>query len=154
MGRQATDFVWCSLTPVVVISERVVELLQQHRFTGWATYPVEVYGRQGEPLHGYLGLAIIGRAGKQDRSRSTIITKPAPVPGGKSYQVYKGFYFDESQWDGSDIFLADGLKIITLPVQKAFRRTKVSNVRFTPLMDVEIDVYLDRFDPACQSGRS
>ena len=67
--------------------------------------------------------------------------------------MYKGFYFDESQWDGSDIFLVGGHKVVTLPVQKAFKRAKVSNVRFTPLMEVEIDVYLDRFDAECESGQ-
>jgi hypothetical protein len=151
MGGQATDFLWSGLTPLVVVSRRVVELLEQHGFTGWATYPVEVYDRKREPLPDYFGFVITGRAGKQDRSRSTIIAKPAPTPKGKPYQVYKGFYFDESQWDGSDIFLAGGLIVVARAVQRAFKRTKVTNVRFTPLADVEIDVYLDRFDPEHQS---
>lgn len=147
MGGQPTDFLWSSLASLVIISQRVIELLKSHAFTGWSAYPVEVYDRKGEPLLDYSGLAITGRAGKQDRSRSTIITKPAPVPGGKPYQVYKGFYFDERQWDGSDIFLVDSFKVVTQRVQRAFERAKVSNVRFTTLVDVEIDVYLDKLEP-------
>ena len=153
MGGQVTDFLWSDLASLVVISRKVVELLRDRAFTGWATYPVEVYDRKGEPLVDYFGLAITGRAGKQDRTRSRILTKPAPAPGGQPYQVYRGFYFDESQWDSSDIFLADGFKVVTLPVQKAFKRARVSNVHFTPLADVEIDVFLDRFDPESQSGQ-
>lgn len=144
-GGKATDFLWCALTPVVCISGSVVELLEEHGFTGWSTYPVEVYGRRGERLAGYSGLAVTGRGGKRKRSRSRVITKPPPAAGGKSYQIYKGLYFDESRWDGSSIFLVEGIIIITQPVKDALKRAKVTNVRFTPLVDVEIDVYLDRF---------
>jgi hypothetical protein len=147
MGRQITDFLWSGLTPLVVVSLRVVELLENHGFVGWATYPVEIYDRQGERLADYSGFAVTGKAGKRDRNRSMLVTKPAPTPGGKPYQVFKGFYFDESQWDSSDIFLAGGLRVVIRAVQKAFKRARVTNVYFTPLADVEIDMLLDKFDP-------
>jgi len=153
MGGQATDFLWSSLTPLLVVSQKVVGLLEECRLTGWATYPVEVYDRKGDRLEGYSGFAITGRAGKRNRSRSRIITKPAPAPGGRSREVYKGLYFDEGQWDGSDIFLVGGIKVVTRPLQQALKQAKVTNVRFTPLPDVEILVYLDRFDPEAQEGK-
>lgn len=146
MGGQATDFLWCGLSAIRVVSERLVTLLQEHAFTGWATYPVEVYGRKGEALPGYYGFSVTGRGGERDRSRSQIITKPPPAPGGQSYQVYKGLYFDESGWDGSDIFLVWGGIVVTRPVREAFKRAKIINVRFTALPEVEIDVFLDRYD--------
>lgn len=145
-GGQATDFLWADYIPLVCISCRTVELLEEHHFTGWATYPVVVYGRKGEPIEGYYGFAITGRAGDYDRSRSQIVTKPPPVPGGQARKVYKGLYFDESQWDGSDIFLVGGKNVVTRAVREAFKRAKITNVRFTPLTEVEIPVYLDRFD--------
>lgn len=40
IGGQATDFLWASLTPLVCISQRVVDLLQENGVTGWVTYPV------------------------------------------------------------------------------------------------------------------
>jgi len=147
-GGQATDFLWTAFPPLVCISSRVVELLTEHRITGWATYPVEVYGREGEPLPGYHGFSVTGPECKRDRSRSQIIEKPPPSPRGQSYQVYKGLYFDESQWDGSDIFLVRpfGGIVVTEKVYKLFKRNRVSNVRLIPLPKVEIDVILDEYE--------
>lgn len=145
MGGQPRDFLWTTFPPLLCVSQTVVDLLERQKLTGWSTYPVEVHGREGQPLTGYHGFAITGRGGSRDRSRSEIIIKPPPAPRGKSYQVYKGLYFDESQWDGSDIFLVDGRKVVTQQVCDEFRRAKVTNVRFTSLTDVETDVYLDRY---------
>lgn len=145
MGGQATDFLWTGLPPLVCVSERVVRLWREHKFTGWSVYPVEVYDRKGELLPDYLGFAVTGPSIKRDRSRSEIITKPPPTPTGKSYQVYKGLYFDEKEWDGSDFFLVGGAIVVTQPVRDACRRAKISNVRFTPLTEVEISVDLDKY---------
>ncbi len=143
MGGQATDFLWSGLIHVVCVSSRVVDLLREHGITGWDTYPVEVYGRKGEPLPGYHGFAVTGPECRRDRSRSPIVDKPPPVPGGCGYRVYKGLYFDESQWDGSDIFLVEGSKVVTERVYSLFKRAKVSNVRFQRLTELEIHVFLD-----------
>ncbi len=147
MGGQATDFLWSGLIDVVCVSSRVVDLLREHGITGWDTYPVEVYGRKGEPLPGYHGFAVTGPECRRDRSRSQILTRQA-VPGGKPFQVYKGLYFDESQWDGSDIFLVrlTAGMVVTEKVYRLFKKAKVSNVRFTPLTEVEIDVILDEYE--------
>jgi hypothetical protein len=145
MGGQATDFLWCALTSLVCISHRVVTLWKEHQFTGWSVYPVEVYGRKGERLPDYFGFAVTGPRLKRDRSRSEIVTKPSPVPGGKSWQVYKGLYFDEKEWDGSDFFLVEGSIVVTQAVRDVCTRAKISNVRFTPLTEVEISVNLDKY---------
>lgn len=93
----------------------------------------------------YFGFAVTGRGGESKRDRSEVVTKPPPVPGGKPYQVYKGLYFDESQWDGSDIFLVDAKIVVTKAVRDAFKQSKISNVLFTCLIDVETDVLLDKY---------
>ena len=145
-GGQATDFLWSGLIPLVCISERVSELLQINRITGWSTYPVEVYGRKGEPLPGYQGFAVIGNECRRDRSRSHILTRQA-VPNGEPFQVYKGLYFDEADWDGNDIFLIQNHEIaVTKKVRNLLMKSKVSNVKLIPLVEVEVDVYLDKFD--------
>ncbi len=111
------------------------------------TYPVEVYGRKGEPLPGYHGFAVTGSECRRDRSRSQILTKQA-VPGGRPFQVYKGLYFYEEDWDDSDIFEVSscGGTVVTEKVYKIFKKAKVTNVRFTPLPEVEIRVFLDTFE--------
>jgi len=118
--------------------------MAERRLTGWSTYPVEVI-HQGEFLEGYQGLAILGRGGGRDRTKSPIIDKPAPVPGGKPYRAYRGLFFDEDHWDGSDLFFVDGFIVVTQPAHDYFVRSKVSNIRLTPISEVEIDVALDRY---------
>ncbi len=145
-GGQATDFLWSGLTPLVCISKRVSELLRMNNITGWTTYPVEVYGRKGEPLPGYHGFAVTGNECRRDRSRSQILTRQA-VPGGEPFKVYKGLYFYEEDWDGSDIFLIHNHGIVvTQKVRNLLKKFKVTNVQLIPLVEVEIDVYLDKYD--------
>lgn len=146
MGGHPSDFLWAGLSHVVCVSHRVAESLIENAVTGWSTYEVEVFGREGETLPGYFGFSVIGPECRVDRSRSQIVTKPPPAPGGKSYQVYRGLYLDESQWDGSDFFLVRRSIVITEKVYRLFRRAKVSNVLLMPLTEVEIDVLLDQFD--------
>jgi hypothetical protein len=123
----------------------VVGLLAAQAITGWATYAVEVYDRKGHLLPGYHGFAITGPECRQDRSRSEIVSKPPPVPSGRGHQVYRGLFFDESQWDGSDLFWVEGMTVATQAVYSAFRKAKVSNARFTRLTEVEIRVMLDKY---------
>jgi hypothetical protein len=147
MGGQATDFLWSGLIPLICISNRVVELLQMNGISGWGTYPVEVYGRKGDPLPGYHGFAVTGSECRRDRSRSKVITKQA-VPGGKPFDVYKGLYFYEEDWDKSDLFIVRryGGIVVTDKVYKILKQTKVTNVKLIPLPEVERDVYLDKYD--------
>lgn len=142
MGGQPAPILWTRFPPLVCIHQRVVEVLSEHNFTGRATYPVDVYGRKGEPIPDYHGFAVTGRGGKRDISRSKLITKPPPVEGGQPYQVYLGLYFHPEQWDGSDIFLVDNSCVVCETVVKAFKRAKISNVRFTPLPEDELDVII------------
>lgn len=146
-GGRLTDILWSRSVVFLFFSARLIHLLQEHSITGWSTYPVELYNRQGELLAGYQGIAITGSECARDRSRSQIVDKPPPVPGGRGYQVYRGLYFDESEWDGSDMFWVSegGGVVITERVYKLFRKHKIRNVKFTPLSEVEIDVSNDKY---------
>jgi len=139
MGGQATDIMWSGGGPIFCVSQKVVDLLKEEKFTGWATYPVEVHDRKGEFLPGYHGFTITGRAGEHQLERSQVIYKPL-FPGGDPRKVYQGFFFDERRWDGSDIFkLSESSHIIVKKeVRDALKRAKISNVRLTPLLEVEI----------------
>ncbi len=141
MGGQPAPILWTRFPPLVCVHQRVVDLLSQHNFKGWDVYPVEVYGRKGEPVPDYYGFAITGRGGEVDISRSQLITKPAPTERGRPYQVYRGVYFHPEQWDGSDLFFVNGHRVVRDTVVKAFKRAKISNVQLTPLPDEEIDVF-------------
>lgn len=149
MGGQPMDFLWAGMVSIVCISERVMEMLTTNHITGWSTYPVEVYDRKGNFLLDYHGFAITGRVGDRDRSRSEVIEVPVYPGSKKSRKVYKGFFFDESSWDGSDFCTIPGTyyRIVTQAVHDVFKRNKVNNVRLMRLTDVEISVSLDEFGP-------
>lgn len=145
-GGHPSEFLWAGLSHIVCVSQRVIELLTENSITGWAIYSVEVHGRRGEFLPDYHGFSVIGPECTRDRSRSQILTKPPPAPGGKSYQVYKGLYFDESRWDSSDFFLVRRGIVVTEKVYRLFKKAKVTNVLFVSLPEVEIDVRLDEYE--------
>ncbi len=159
MGGKPADVMWSTFISFVVISERVVELLRAHGFTGWKTYAVEIYDRKGQHLPGYFGLGVTGRVGRRDPWRSPVVDKPPIVPGGKPYQVRKGLFFQDDFWDGSDFCCLEvGIEIIvTRRVAQAFqkagigrifsdetsafapKRGKIGNVIFIPLPERETD---------------
>jgi hypothetical protein len=119
------------------ISRRLLALLEEHQFTGWSTYPVQVYDRKEEQLAGYFGFAVTGRAGKRDLQRVQVLIKPNAV--GVPVEMLKGLYFEDDFWDGSDFCLMGTTStiIVTERVVKAFKRAKIRNVRFTPLPEDE-----------------
>jgi hypothetical protein len=147
MGGHVADVLWTGLLSLVCVSTKVVEFLTENEVTGWATYPVEAYDRRGDPLPGYHGFAVTGPHCKRDRGRSEIVTRPHPANAERQVEHYRGLYFDESGWDGSDVFLiryTAGI-IISEKVYRLFRRHRIANVRFTPLTEVEIEVSLDKY---------
>ena len=136
-GSTPYDFVSTSLPPLKLVSERVVAVLRD--FTGWATYPVEVYGKKGELVAGYHGLAVTGRCGPIDDSRSRPAIRPPAVPHGQATRMWIGLYFDPVSWDGSDVFLpkGNGRTFITEDLKSALERAGITNVYFTALSEAE-----------------
>lgn len=135
-GSTPRDLVSTSLVSLRLISDRVISVLRE--FSGWGTYPVEVYGKKGERIPGYHGLAVTGRCGPIDDSRSRPAVYPPAVPQGRPTLVWIGLYFDPETWDGSDVFLPeDSANIfVTEAVKEAFEKAKITNVEFTPLTQV------------------
>ncbi|MCX6013534.1 MAG: hypothetical protein NTV30_09040, partial [Chloroflexi bacterium] len=67
-----------------------------------------------------------------------VVIKPPMIDGGKSYRVYQGIYFNESKWDGSDIFrIQHAVIIVNRQVYQAFQKAKIANIRFKPILDDE-----------------
>jgi hypothetical protein len=98
-GTRARDIVGTTYPPLKLVSDRLVGALAG--FTGWTTYPVELTGRDGEPLPGYHGFAVTGRLVEPD------------------------------DWDGSDVFVTGegALTFVSEPVRDALLAAGVKNVR-------------------------
>lgn len=134
---QPSDIVKATTAAPIFISNRVQELLSAGEFSGWQTYPVEVFGRDGIQFHGYQGLAVHGRCGAIDSARSVPFDKAMPAG---TFTWFRGLYFDPSTWDGSDIFMpaeAVGWIFVVESVRNALIASRVKNVVLTPLDQVE-----------------
>jgi hypothetical protein len=114
-----------------MISNRLADTLRAGKFTGWSTYPAKIFGKKGEEITGYNGLAITGRCAEIDESRSE---KVEELPGGK-FRIMRGMFFDEKDWDGSDIFMIGvaGQICVKQKVYEAITSLKPTNIKFTRL---------------------
>jgi hypothetical protein len=134
------EVIWTTHGIPIIIADSVVNLLRTHGFTGWSLYPVAVRNKQGKPVLGYSGLAVTGRCGNIDFSKSVQV--PRIFPAG-IFPVLKGLLFDPASWDGSDFFMParrSGHVFVVEEVKKAFERAKIRNVSFEPLDQVESSV--------------
>src|SRR5437588_991555 len=87
------------------VHQRVIDVLLDNRFTGWSTYPAVVCDKSGLEYAHYHGLVITGRCGQRNLSASKI--ELSEYPGGW-FPNFVGHYFDETSWDGSDLFMEEG----------------------------------------------
>ncbi len=134
------DVIWTTMAVVAIVSDSVVQLLRSHGFTGWSLYDVSVRDKQGQLIPGYSGLAITGRCGKIDYTRTVVV--PRVYPAG-IFPIGKGLLFDPESWDGSDLFTPAGkvgYMFVVEDVKKAFERAKIRNVSFTPLDQYEVEM--------------
>lgn len=139
-GEETEDVLWTQLVRPVCVSRKVVELLKENEICGWSIYPVEIYDQEGTIIPDFHGLAVTGPVCKADYERSEVVKRPSPVPRGQGYEVFRGLYFDESQWDGSDMFWVDGVLAVVEKVYFLFKNHNVGNVRFIPLKERETRV--------------
>jgi hypothetical protein len=118
-GSSARGIVGTTYPPLKLVSDGVIGALTG--FTGWTTYPVELYGRDGARVPGYHGFGVTGRAGPIDDA------------------LGPGYLFAPGSWDGSDVFVTgDGaLTMVAQPVRDALLAAGVKNVRLERITEVE-----------------
>lgn len=138
MGRtKPSDIIHTTWVTPLLVSDRVVRILEAGQFSGWRTYPVNLFGKDGARIPGYHGFAVHGRCGAIDDSQS--VKFQAIYPGGV-FPRWRGLFFDPATWDGSDVFMPAGEVgwiFLVEAVKRAFEKAKVTNVRFTRLDELE-----------------
>ena len=138
-GWKTKDLIWTTYVAVVIVSERVVDLLTSNGFTGWKIYPVKVLDKFGNDLTGYVGLSVVGRCGPFLDERSGRTMKQFPA---RMREVRVGRFFDESTWDGSDFCMSTnnyGFIFVHERVKECFERSHVTNVEFKRMDLIEWD---------------
>ena len=140
-GKKMTDFMnsgWGSvLSP---ISDKVVSLLTEKKITGWKTYPIRVFDKNGVEIYGYHGFTITGRCRDLDLSLLKERIEYQYCASGPIYYHYKGIPLDLSSWDGSDIFLLAGTGFMFMhkKVFSLFKENKITNCEYINITDFVI----------------
>ncbi len=84
-----------------LVRERVVQTLAACGATGWGTYPATLYGQNGAPIEGFVGLTVTGRCGPVMLERARQISA---ARDGTLAEAFEGVSFDPASWDGTDVF--------------------------------------------------
>ncbi|WP_276618861.1 HEAT repeat domain-containing protein [Syntrophomonas wolfei] len=131
-----------------LISDRLRTLFTAMGFTGWATYPVELRGKNGELIHGYHGLFVSGKIGPVDYTRSQVQIVPHTLIGLEPDIILKGLYPKDHSWDGSDFFLSpdSALLMVSELVIKALSSLKppAKNWIAEPLSEVKRSIRFEK----------
>ena len=132
-GTTPADFLDTNCA-LIVVSDRVIDLLQKHNLNGYATYDVRVM-KGGNEIEGYRGLAIVGRGGPNEPS---LVTHYKTSSGASSRRISG---IRPTAWDGSSLFTVDDLYrivLVTEDVKSMFEREKITNCIFQPAEDFSI----------------
>ena len=100
-GKKMRDILDTRYPPLYLISDRFKNVLEECGITGWKSYPIALFDKKGNPVKGYNGFSITGRAGKMQKYDQL------PLECGYSADA-DGYYFDVETWDGSDLFITEG----------------------------------------------
>lgn len=140
-GKVSYDIAWTNSVPEVCISSRLIEVLSRNKITGWRVYPIELLDPKKIVTTEYFLFQVEGPNYVLDKSRMQLVYKEPIFEGGKPHYKYKGYYFNDSEYSGKDIFLIRGSIFIKEHVKKILEKEKVRNIRITPILDVEIDKF-------------
>jgi len=143
-GKKFRDMLETGNVSLYLISDRFKEILKKEHFTGWQSYPIELYDKKGNKIDGYHGLSITGRCGAPDYSHGKMVKKRM-IENGPICRDFIGYHVYKEGWDGSDFFIkGDGLGIlVTGRVAKTLKEHKLTNIHLEDIKDIEIpDHYL------------
>ena len=138
-GKNLTDILNTGWPSLHLISDRLKNILESNKLTGWKTFPIILFDKKGNEIPGYHGFSFIGKCGPLSYENSKIIEKRY-VPNGPLCKFYKGLSIDK--WDGSDFFTPEGTyhTFISKKAADALRENKISNMMLENLSEIETDV--------------
>ena len=137
-GRKLLDILDTGTATLFLISDFLRDVLEEHSFSGWETFPVRVLNKKGEEVTGYHGFSITGRCGEVDYSKCEIIEKQM-APNAPIMKYYKGIYVGLDKWDGSDFFMPQKYfgTIVSQKVRDVLTDKKLTNLELVKLANIE-----------------
>lgn len=138
-GKKLTDILDTGWPSLYLISDRIKTLLKENHLTGWQTFPIKLYDKEGREIFGYHGFSIVGKCSPTTYKNCEIIEKRM-VPSGPLCKFYKGVLIED--WDGTDFFTPEGSYEIFISKRAAntLQKNKISNMRLENLAECEMDI--------------
>ena len=137
-GKHLRDMLDTGWPSCHLISNTMLNLLQDNNLTGWQTYPIVLEDKKKNRIEGYHGFSIIGRCSPAIDWKKSELIERINFEGGPICRSYKGYHLDFDQWDNSDFFMPGNHKIIiTKRAMKIMKEAKLTNVSFENLADGE-----------------
>jgi hypothetical protein len=137
-GRVLTDYLGNG-TALLLLSDKIVRILDQHHFTGWRKYPVKLFDRQDKLMNDvrYQIIGCTGRGGPIDPSCVDLWSRRVKPDGTRSINSVCGLRFDVGNWDGNDFFVLDEANwpLVTEPVIDALNESGATGWRAVPIED-------------------
>lgn len=117
IGKKWTDMLAQTHNNLPFFSERVITVLEENHFTGWAKYEIEIENKPSEISTKYFGIFIEGRCKNNVKTFS------------QDRQI--------RDWDGSDFFTMKGTSLILI-TERVYnclsdRKLKLTNFEFKTL---------------------
>ncbi|RZK04370.1 MAG: hypothetical protein EOO46_16735 [Flavobacterium sp.] len=119
-GKKAFDVILYCDPLNFAISERFKNILEENEVTGWECYPIIIEGLESN----YFGFHTTGKGGEVLN-----LDKDGLVP------TFEPIQWDQSKWDGSDIFNIEdtGIKACTQRIKEILEKAKITNLEIKPL---------------------
>ena len=121
-GSLARDLMGGTAITNNLVSQAFIDALESNGITGWSTYPVRLFGKADQELPGYYGLAVTGRSGPADKSRSRVVRHRRADGSlvvrsdGSIVKRRYGWFIDPETWDGMDLFVVGTTRAICVTV--------------------------------------
>lgn len=137
-GKKLLDVLGTGWANLYLISDRMKDVLEENKLTGWKTFPITVYDKKKNEILGYHGFSVTGRCGPIDDTKAKIIDKQLIV-NGPILKAYKGLYVGLDKWDSSDFFIPENSRsfIINKKTAEILRDKKMTNIQLTNLSEIE-----------------
>ncbi len=68
-GKKLRDVLDMRYVSAYLISDRMKNILEENKITGWKSYPVVIHDKKGSIIEGYNGFSIVGKSGPMDPRR-------------------------------------------------------------------------------------
>jgi hypothetical protein len=150
-GELLTDILGTGHCNLYLISDKFKKTLEENNLTGWKTYPIILFDKQGQKIPNYHGLSISGRCSKEDFSESKIIEKKF-VEKGPIVKFYKGLKVTPDT--EVDFFMPPVSLTIYLSKNAALilQKNKLKHLKLTPIDQIELDCAI--IDPHLREDRT